>query len=365
VIRPRGAATRRREDQEQSGPSAQEIGQLLRNARLERGLDLLAVHDRLSRPITHIEALENGDLERLPDREAAVSTIRRYATFLGLDGGALAGELADAWSAARKDGAGPTEDKTGMMPASPSPGAKPSGSATTRVVPVDAAPDHLRAFTQTGEVPRFGVAPRPADGNGAGPPTGTFPVLPRQDLRQGRRALARARRRLRAPTWLKALTWLAAFCVLVVTGGWAVRTWSPDWLIQAHILRTTQPGAVAKSTTPTSTPSPTSHQKSAVEPVAAGAASAAFLVRTANFTVTVATTGRCWVEITSSGSSVPLLEGVQGANQVFRYKATGTMTVLVGASAVLVGVNVDGKTAYLNKPSVTPFTYTFLPPKGG
>jgi hypothetical protein len=60
-----------------------------------------------------------------------------------------------------------------------------------------------------------------------------------------------------------------------------------------------------------------------------------------------------------------LLEGVQGANQVFHYKATGTMTVIVGASPVLVGVTVDGKNAYLNKPSVTPFTYTFLPPKGG
>ena len=151
----------------------------------------------------------------------------------------------------------------------------------------------------------------------------------------------------------------------MVAGGWAVRAWSPDWLIQAHILRTTQPGASAKSTTPTSTPSPVSHQKSAVEPVAGSATGAAFLVRTADFTVTVATSGRCWVEITSSGSSVPLLDGVQGANQVFRYKATGTMTVIVGASAVLVGVTVDGKSAYLNKPSVAPFDYTFLPPKAG
>jgi Helix-turn-helix domain len=361
VIRPRGAATRRREDEEQSGPSAQEIGQLLRTARLERGLDLLAVHDRLSRPITHIEALENGDLERLPDREAAVSTIRRYATFLGLDGGALATQLGEAWTTAQKDGAFQTEDDTGVVPTSPKPGAKPSGSTTSRVVPAESAPDHLRAFTQTGEVPRFGVAPRPTTGNGAGPPTGTFPVLPRQDLRQGRRALARARRRLRAPTWLRVLTWLAAFCVLVVAAGWAVRTWNPEWLVQAHILRTTQ----RQATTPAPAPSPTSHQKSAVEPVAAGTASAAFLVRTADFTVTVATTGRCWIEVTSSGSSVPLLEGVQGANQVFHYKATGTMTVIVGASPVLVGVTVDGKNAYLNKPSVTPFTYTFLPPKGG
>jgi hypothetical protein len=371
VIRPRGAVTRRRDDQEQSGPSAQEIGQLLRNARLERGLDLLAVHDRLSRPITHIESLENGELERLPDREAAVSIARRYATFLGLDGAALAEQVGDAWSVAEKEGAVRAPDDTGVVPSPSSPGrsarpaARAAGTATTPVASVDAPPDHLRAFTQTGEVPRYGVAPR-STGNGAGPPTGTFPVLPRQDLRDGRRALARARRRLRAPTWLKVLTWLAAFSVLVVAAGWGVRTWNAQWLIQAHILRTVEPGALpsspSSSTSPT-TPSSVSHQKSAVEPVAFGASSSAFIVRTARFTVSIATSGRCWIEVTSSGSSVPLIEGVQSANQTFHYKANGTMTVIVGASAVLVGVSIDGKAVYLNKPSVTPYTYTFQPPK--
>jgi Helix-turn-helix domain len=365
VIRPRGAATRRRDDQEQSGPSVQEIGQLLRNARLERGLDLLAVHDRLSRPITQIEALENGDLERLADREAAVSTVRRYATFLGLDGVSLADQMGDAWDAAETGGPVPPQDETGVVPASSGlrPRAKEAGAATTRVASVDAPPEHLRAFTQTGEVPRYGVEPRPTSGNGAGPPTGTFPVLPRQDLRDSRRALARARRRLRAPTWLKVLTWVVAVSVLVVTAGWAVRAWNPQWLIQGHILRTAQPGARASSTTSPTRPAPASHQKNAVQPVAVGATSTAFVVRTANFTVSIATTDKCWIEVTSSGSSAPLIEGVQTGNKSFHYKATGTMTVIVGASAVLVGVNIDGKAAYLNKPSVTPYTYIFQPPK--
>ena len=38
------------------------------------------------------------------------------------------------------------------------------------------------------------------------------------------------------------------------------------------------------------------------------------------------------------------------------------MTVQVGASPVLVGVAIGGRSVYLNKPSVTPFTYTFAPP---
>jgi hypothetical protein len=60
----------------------------------------LAVHDRLSRPITLIEALENGDFAALPDQAQALSTLRRYAAFLGLDGDALALQMLDAWSAA-------------------------------------------------------------------------------------------------------------------------------------------------------------------------------------------------------------------------------------------------------------------------
>ena len=65
VIRPRGGTTRRRDDQEEQPiSSAEEIGRLLRDAREERGLDLLAVHDRLSRPIT----LTRSPGERGPGR---------------------------------------------------------------------------------------------------------------------------------------------------------------------------------------------------------------------------------------------------------------------------------------------------------
>ena len=98
MIRQRGAATRRRDDEDDGADSsAEEIGALLREAREERGLDLLAVHDRLSRPITQLEALESGQLDRLPDQALALSTLRRYAAFLGLDGDALALRMIDAW----------------------------------------------------------------------------------------------------------------------------------------------------------------------------------------------------------------------------------------------------------------------------
>ena len=93
----RGGTTRRRDGDGQDSDlaePAESVGTQLRRARLERGLDLLAVHDRLSRPITQIEALETGDMRALPDETLAISTLRRYATLLGLDGDALADRFA-------------------------------------------------------------------------------------------------------------------------------------------------------------------------------------------------------------------------------------------------------------------------------
>ena len=80
---------------------------------------------------------------------------------------------------------------------------------------------------------------------------------------------------------------------------------------------------------------------------------------TPRFDVVVATSGPCWVQVTSSSSAVPLVSGVQQAGQVLSYPAQGAMTVEVGSSAVIVGVKIKGKNAFTNVPTVVPFTYTF------
>ncbi len=357
MIRPRGGTTRRRDDDEDGSASAQEIGRLLRSNREQRGLDLLAVHDRLGRPITQIEALELGDLDRLPDQALALSTLRRYAAFLGLDGDALALQMIDAWSSA---------------PPRPTSAADTGTSAKTTVVTaVTGGPDHLRAFTQTGEVPKVGGGSNgPPTGSGAsgygvttGPPTGTFPVVPRQDLRQSKRAVAKARRRLRAPTPLKVGTWIVAVLAVAAIAGLVVYGSRPQWLVQAHILKVVQPGGVTAAAkkpvatgggrTPTTTPKVVSTTTSTQ--------SSTLAVDAAKFVVTVGTLGRCWVEVTSSTSQVPLLVGIQPAGKTLAFPSSGTMTVQVGASAVLVSIAIDKKVVWLNAPTVTPFTYTFTP----
>jgi hypothetical protein len=360
VIRPRGGTTRRRDDEEDdAASSAEEIGRQLRARREERQLDLLTVHDRLGRPITQIEALEQGDLAGLPDQAMALSTLRRYAAFLGLDGDALALQMIDAWSAAPDPR--PAAALTGVTAVTA------SAAVTNVVTAVGAEPDHLRAFTQTGEVPRVGGGSSgPPTGSGAygygvntGPPTGTFPVVPRQDLKQSRRAVAKARRRLRAPKALRVATWVAAGLVLVVVAGFAIYRAQPTWLVQAHILRVARPGAGGATTR--STTAQQAQPKAQVVQTGATGTSASYSVGTQHFDVVIATSNRCWVQVTSSSSSIPLVSGIQPAGKTLTIPATGTMTVEVGNTAVVLGISIGKKPVFLNAPHAIPFYYTFVP----
>jgi len=340
VIRPRGGTTRRRDEQDASLSTAREIGRQLREARVERGLDLLAAHDRLSRPITQLEALENGDLAALPDQALALSTLRRYAAFLGLDGDALALKMIDAWSSAARTTDG-------------------SAEATRVTAAVTSSPDHLRSFTQTGQVPRVGArfnatAAVSVVTPSTGPPTGTFPVVPRQELKHSKRAVAKARRRLRAPTFLKAVTWTVVALLLIAVAGFAIYQWSPQWLVSVHILRVT--GHPVATTPGGSSNAPAA---AAVNETSSTAQSANLVVSASSFDTIIATSGPCWIQVTSSTSSTPLIVGVQPAGKTLSFPSKGTMTVQVGSSAVVVGITINRKGVYLNKPTTTPFTYTF------
>jgi len=353
VIRQRGAATRRRDDEgDETDSSAEEIGTLLREAREERGLDLLAVHDRLSRPITQLEALESGDLDGLPDQALALSTLRRYAAFLGLDGDALALRMIDAWSMAP-----PTAHRVA--------GADNGGAVTNVVAAVSTGPDHLRAFTQTGPVPKVRGRSNASVGNygydvaATGPPTGTFPVVPRQELKQSRRAVAKVRRKQQAPRPLRVITWVVGVLLILALAGSVIQAQRPQWLVSALILRVVEPGGAQASSG--TTPAKGSTQASPVVSTGASGQTSTYSVNTRAFVVDITTTGPCWVQVTSSGSPIPLVSGVQPGGRKLSYPAQGTMTVQVGSSAVVVGISVKGKVVFYNAPRSTPYTYVFAP----
>jgi hypothetical protein len=232
------------------------------------------------------------------------------------------------------------------------------------VAAVTTGPDHLRAFTQTGRVPRVGAGSTAAVGGygydvATGPPTGTFPVVPRQELRQSKRAVAKARRRIRAPRPLKVATWVAAGLVVLVLVGIGIYQQRPQWLVSAHILRIVDPaGSPGRGTGPAPTAPVAVHP---VVETSSGGQSASYTVSTPHFVVEITTTGKCWVQIISSASPKPLVEGIQPAGMRQGYPATGTMTVEVGSSAVVVGIAVKSKVVFYDAPHDPPFTYTFTP----
>ncbi len=312
MIRPRGGTTRRGGDgqDQRLDESAGSVGTRLRQARGERGLDLLTVHDRLGRPITQIEALELDDHAALPDEALAVSTLRRYATLLGLDGDVLATQFVAERQAADVD-----LSATRATPA-----------VTSVVAAVTTGPDHLKAFTETGEVPQVGgrvTSASGASGNydyqvSTGPPTGTFPVVPRADLRKSRRSVARARRRMKAPTWLKTVTWIVAVLVLVVAAGWVLLSVQADRPGQRPHPAGRAAGSLDQrdgrrlaglghAHLPPDLPGPAGRH--------APPSGASYTVATSKFNVVVATSGPCWVQVTSSSSAVPLVSGVQQGEQ--------------------------------------------------
>jgi hypothetical protein len=237
-----------------------------------------------------------------------------------------------------------------------------AAAATSVVAAMSAGPDHLRAFTQTGPVPRVRPKTTTALANydyevTTGPPTGTFPVVPRQELKQSRRAVAKARRKQRAPSSLKTLTWVVGVLLVVALAGSVIVSQRPQWLASAHILR-----VVGRGGTPTA-PSSAPKAPAAAPVVSTGTSgqTSTYTVSTQAFVVDVTTTGPCWVQITSSASSAPLISGVQPAGKKLSYPAQGAMTVQVGSSAVVVGISIKDKVVYYNAPRSTPYTYVFTP----
>jgi hypothetical protein len=147
--------------------------------------------------------------------------------------------------------------------------------------------------------------------------------------------------------------------------GFGIQKWRPQWLARTHILRVAGPvNHSGTKPTPGAKPAP---PPSKVQLGAFTNQSAVLNVNTANFTVAISTSARCWVQITSSNSSTPLLSEIVPAGQLLTYpaKGKGTMTVEVGASAVTVAVTIKGQMEFHNSPSTTPFTYTFNPPASG
>lgn len=117
--------------------SLEQIGPKLKAAREAQGLSIGQVYDRTKIQPNHIEAIENGRLEDLPEPVYVAGFIKRYGDFVGLSGQSLADEY--------KRSSQPQEAKAGLFHRSAAPSPVPV-AYVTKARPETQAPSFSKTF---------------------------------------------------------------------------------------------------------------------------------------------------------------------------------------------------------------------------
>ena len=74
------------ESKESINQQLRSIGELLKARRMERNLSLKEAENATSIRMSHIQALEEGEIHKIPSPVYAQGFLRQYANYLGLDG---------------------------------------------------------------------------------------------------------------------------------------------------------------------------------------------------------------------------------------------------------------------------------------
>ena len=93
------------------------IGQKLKAARDSQGLSLRQIYERTKIPINHLQAIDGGQTEDLPEPVYVAGFIKRYAECIGLDGQVLADEYRREGVPANGNGNGKANKNGGGQPA--------------------------------------------------------------------------------------------------------------------------------------------------------------------------------------------------------------------------------------------------------
>lgn len=109
----------------------EQIGQKLRNARESKGFSLGQIYDRTKIPTNHLESIENGRFDDLPEQVYVVGFIKRYADCVGLNGQNLVDEYRKQVEALNEE-----NNKKGIF------GIKTNKSNVAQVAPVPQAHIH-------------------------------------------------------------------------------------------------------------------------------------------------------------------------------------------------------------------------------
>jgi len=348
---------RRRGTRRQQWPATPvDIGTALREAREGSAVTLAEVHDRTGVPWQQLEALESGDLSRFQDQRTALTAVQRYTDLMNLDSPQFARVVQEHWGSPLAGFPSPTPTPSGRgrksaaRSRSESPPPPPPTTGHLSRYPGDES--HLRAFTQTAQVPGVTRGGTPAENgfasHGQFSVTGVFPAMP---------AVHRPVRPAPAP--LRAAVWCTVVLLLVGVGGLAVHRYHPQWLADIHLVRGAHHGT---STSGGAGSRPSSTRSSVVTQTSITNAGASISVRAAQFSVEVAASQPCWVSASTPQSFSPIFgKTLQAGDTALIDSANGQLTVNVGSSFVLMVVKINGKTApgWLFKPPNAPFVLNF------
>jgi hypothetical protein len=330
--------------------SVPDIGRSLQHARTQAGLSLPEVALEIGVASSELEALESGTVGRMQDRIETLRALRTYADSLGLPGDAYVLTVLDLW---------PSIDI-------------PARNGDTGVVPV----------VSVSSAPAGGHSPAgdygsafPADSTGVSDSTvtgvmGAVGPLSLNDTRQvpvyetGQvPAIGQS-----APRYLKVLVGLVALLVVAAGVGLGLHNQLSSWIHSAKTETNTLINE-AKKDSGVSSAGPTSskgrHAAAAAGPKVtlvnnAGGTSATINVATPVFQVEVLTgTNPSWVQVTNSGSQVPVFSQVIPGGKSQTFPVTQSATIETGNLSahylVLEGLKIIGY--YV--PTKAPFTLTF------
>ncbi len=334
------------------------MGEALREARQASSVSLTEINDRTGVPWQQLEALEAGNLSRFPDLRSAITAVRRYSDLVGLDVERYERVVEEHWGTPEA-GFDPN-----AAPVNGGGGRARTGYITTTVptghlsrYPGDGT--HLRAFTQTDEVPGIMRVKHPeANGHDSHPAlddTGSFPAAPA--IYTGVRP---------APFVLRAALWLTASVLVLALAGLAVQHYQPQWLTDIHLVHHNHTLTAATSGTATGSGATSQSKKSTnpalVSMTTTGTGSANVSVQASNYTVVVAAWAPCWTVVHSPQSFSPIFAATLQSGQIKEFNPTdGQLTVSMSASLVTVQVKINGKTVpgWLFKPTSVPFLLNF------
>jgi hypothetical protein len=366
VIAGSDKATRRRGMRRQRDPSLFAFGPDLRQARLSAGLSLEAIQDRTGVRRFDIEALEEGDLSRFPDEKMALIAVRRCAETLGLDATIMVQSVGEQWRTATdaraSDLVGATRAPT-QAPVIRTTGATPrvvsdAPTSATAAVPVNAGghlskypgdASHLRAFTQTAQVPQ--VAARSV--------VTSLPPALRFDSTDAIPVTWGGPHQVEPPLGLRVAVWTTVLLLALGVVGVAVHHFRPGWLTKIHLVSGGTSPAPAGSTggaghhaVPTVFVTDTTN----------GPSAASVTVKAPVYSVVVTTGAPCWINVTTPGSTKPVFSSTVPAGTTKTFTSSnGQLTVELGASHALVTAQIFGVTIphWSLSPQAVPYVMTF------